>query len=193
MSAVADRRLRRLALVAAPIILLLSVSYAIVGGIALGRIISIAVPVASFIATGLLAWELRPTNRMGRLMVATGAFYALALIRGLPWPALAPIGLVGGTAADVLLGYLILAFPSGQLRTPVSRWLIGLIALVLIAQRTLTLAALDPSTIGLDYENPYRLIQDPSAAATIFTVQPFIDLLVVLAYMGLVVVRWLRA
>lgn len=188
-----DRRLRRLALVAATIVLVLSVSYAIAGGIALGRIISIAVPVASFIATGLLAWELRPANRMGRLMVATGAFYALALIRGLPWPALAPIGLVGGTAADVLLGYLILAFPSGQLRTPVSRWLIGLIGLVLIAQRTLTLAALDPATIGLAYENPYHVIQDPSAAATIFTVQAFIDLLVVLAYMGLVVVRWLRA
>jgi signal transduction histidine kinase len=193
MNAATDRRLRRLALVAAPIMLLLSVSYAIAGGIALGRIISIAVPVGSFIATGLLAWELRPANRMGRLMVAAGACYALALIRGLPWPELAPIGLVGGTAADVLLGYLILAFPSGQLRTPVSRWLIGLIGLVLIAQRTLTLAALDPATIGLDYENPYRVIQDPSAAATIFMVQAVIDLLIVLAYMGLVVVRWLRA
>jgi signal transduction histidine kinase len=130
---------------------------------------------------------------MGRLMVATGACYSLALIRGLPWPELAPIGLIGGTAADVLLGYLILAFPSGQLRTPAGRWLVALIGLVLIVQRGLTLAALDPATIGLDYENPYRVIQDPSAAATIFRVQALIDLLIVLAYMGVVVIRWLRA
>ena len=188
-----DRRLRRLALVAAPVILLLTVSYAIAGGVAFWRIVSIAVPVASFVATGLLAWELRPTNPMGRLMVATGMCYALALIRGLPWPELAPVGIIGGTAADVLLGYLILAFPSGRLRTRIGPRLVALTALVLIVQRSLTLAALDPATIGLAYENPYRVIQDPGAAATIFTVQAVVDLLVVLAYMGFVVVRWLRA
>ena len=193
MDPAVDRRLRRLALLIAPIILLLAVSYSIAGNIALGRIISIAVPVASFIATGLLAWELRPTNRMGRLMVATGVCYSLALIRGLPSPELAPIGLIGGTAADVLLGYLILAFPSGQLRTRAGLWLVALIGLVLIVQRGLTLAALDPATIGLDYENPYRVIQDPSAAATIFGFQAFLDLVIVLAYMGVVVIRWLRA
>src|SRR5688572_5849559 len=130
---------------------------------------------------------------MGRLMVATGMCYSLALIRGLPWPELAPIGIIGGTAADVLLGYLILAFPSGQLRTRAGPWLVALTGLVLIVQRSLTLAALDPATIGLAYENPYRVIQDPSVAATIFMVQAVIDLLVVLAYMGFVVVRWLRA
>lgn len=80
----------------------------------------------SFIAAGLLAWELRPDNRIGPAMVVTGFLRLVAGFAGSQDVVL----FAGGHALEVayLAGviYVVLAFPSGRLETRLHRWLFGL-------------------------------------------------------------------
>ena len=174
-------------------LILFGVGYAVAGGGAPGRIVSVAVPALSFFATGLLAWHRRPANRTGRLLVAIGVCFALGAVRGLPVLALAPIGLLGSTAADVLLGYLILAFPSGELRSPGKRTLVVATAALLLVPRAVSLAGLDPAALGVDAVNPYLVIRDRALVGTVSAIEHLIDVVILLTYLGILVFTWTRA
>ena len=54
-------------------------------------------------------------------MVAVGLFLLLDPLQDGTMPALVLVGLVATTVSDILLGYLILAFPWGTLRSNVDR------------------------------------------------------------------------
>jgi signal transduction histidine kinase len=193
MNATFDRRLRRLAMVAGPGLMLLSASYAALGGVvSVDRYVAFFVVSGSFLAAGLIAWHRRPANRTGKLLVAIGLCVALAPIRGLPWPLLTPVGIISASASHALLGYLLLAFPSGELRSTWSRALVALTAVLLVVPRLVSLAAFDPSSIGLDYVNPYLVIRDASIAAGTVAVAALIEFLVVVGYVGALAVRWWR-
>jgi signal transduction histidine kinase len=173
--------------------MLLSASYALLGGVvSADRYVAFFVVSGSFLAAGLVAWQRRPANRTGKLLVAIGLCVALAPIRGLPWPALTPIGIISASASHALLGYLLLAFPSGELRSTWSRALVALTAGLLVVPRLVSLAAFDPSAIGLDYVNPYLVIRDASVAAGSVAVAALIEILVVVGYVGALAVRWWR-
>jgi signal transduction histidine kinase len=76
----------------------------------------------SFIAAGLLAWELRPENRIGPAMVITGFLRFLAAMH------LPPVadGHVLEVAYMAGVIYVVLAFPRGYLENRLHRWLFGL-------------------------------------------------------------------
>jgi signal transduction histidine kinase len=189
-----DLRLRRLAMVAGPLLVLLSVTYAIAGGIVTAeRYLAFLVVTGSFLATGLLAWRRRPDNRTGPLLVAVGLLAALAPIRGVPLPVLSPIGIVAGALSTTLFGYLLLAFPSGQLRSRSSRAMVATTAILLVVPRLANLALLDPATLGLAYDNPYLIIRDPSLAARTATIAASVELLVIVGYVVALGIRWLGA
>jgi signal transduction histidine kinase len=75
----------------------------------------------SLIGSGVVAWRVRPDNRMGPAMVFTGfAWFASFLT-----DAHQPLPFTVGTAVQACylagFGYLILSFPSGRLNTPMER------------------------------------------------------------------------
>jgi signal transduction histidine kinase len=72
----------------------------------------------SFLASGLMAWRLRPDNLIGPAMVATGL---LRLAEGPFWSqdaVLFTFGHVFSYAYLAGIGYILLAFPSGRLGSP---------------------------------------------------------------------------
>ncbi|MDA0163597.1 histidine kinase [Solirubrobacter ginsenosidimutans] len=75
------------------------------------------------IGTGLLAWQRRPENRFGALLVAVGFTYCLSglIVSTDSWPFIA--GLVVIAVPYAILFHILLAFPSGRLR---ARWEIAL-------------------------------------------------------------------
>ena len=83
---------------------------------------------SAFVVAGVIAWSLRPANRVGVLMTAVGlALLVAAVVQdtaaqfaypgtiGLPWL---------GTLWEVVLIHLMLAFPEGRLGTPTNRWFV---------------------------------------------------------------------
>jgi signal transduction histidine kinase len=79
---------------------------------------------AGFVGVGLFAWDRRPENRVGALMVAIGFAWFLSVF-GNTEPAL--LFTVGNLFSNLFVAaaiHLLLAFPSGRLESNVDRWLV---------------------------------------------------------------------
>jgi signal transduction histidine kinase len=189
----ADRRWRWLAAGTGLGLMVVAGWYATAGGAPPAAVIGAVVVSGSFILTGLFAWSRRPSNRMGRLMVVLGLCLLLIPFAGPPLLILQPIGLAGFTVASTLLGYLILAYPSGELRSTRNRALIGLTAVMLGGPRLVRLVAQDPAGQGLPFDNPYLLIRDPAFAELTSTFPYGVDVVVLATFILFVVARWIRA
>jgi len=80
-----------------------------------------------FVGVGSYAWQRRPANRVGELMVLTGL---IMLVTGLQFSDSALLYTLGYTCDSVIiapLAQLLLAFPSGRLEGRAARWGVGLL------------------------------------------------------------------
>jgi signal transduction histidine kinase len=190
----ADTGWRRLSLVGGVLLAFLSVGYAVVGDTTPAAVLAgTTLVAASFLVAGAIAWDRRPANRTGPLMVATGLSLVVGLIQGPPLPLLSPLGVLGGTLSGVLLGYLILAFPSGELRSTADRWFIAATAVLLSATNLARLAAYDPSTDGLAYTNPYLVITDPASMGLTLALERAVTVTILLGFLVIFIGRWADA
>jgi signal transduction histidine kinase len=75
----------------------------------------------SFIGTGLFAWWRRPGNRTGALMAAVGFAWFAAGLADANDDVVHTLGLAVDSLFPAIMGHLVLAFPTGRLRTPLER------------------------------------------------------------------------
>lgn len=76
---------------------------------------------AVYVAAGLVAWQRRPSNPMGALMVWTGTAVLFAGFGNTDVPVLDAVGAVTATLALAALIHLVLAFPTGRLDARAAR------------------------------------------------------------------------
>jgi len=79
----------------------------------------------SFIGTGLFAWERRPTNLIGPLMVGVGFAWFLSEFKVSEIPLAASIGFAVNSLPVAILIHLLIVFPSGRARSQLDRFFIG--------------------------------------------------------------------
>jgi signal transduction histidine kinase len=84
----------------------------------------------SFIGTGLYAWDRRPSNLVGPLMVCVGFAWFLGELKVSDIPLIAAIGFACNSLAVIVLIHLLIVFPSGRTRGRVDRFFIGYAYLV---------------------------------------------------------------
>ncbi len=77
-----------------------------------------------YLAAGLVAWRRRPGNRMGFLMVGGALLYQVVSLANVQVAGLVALGQLVATVPLGLIVHLLLAFPSGRLRTPLTRWVV---------------------------------------------------------------------
>jgi signal transduction histidine kinase len=80
----------------------------------------------SFCGTGIYAWMRRPHNRFGALMTAVGFAWFLSGLAEANDPWIATLGVYLSPLYLVLVGHMLLSFPSGRLATNAERMLIAL-------------------------------------------------------------------
>ena len=80
----------------------------------------------SFCATGIFAWMRRPHNRFGALMTAVGFAWFLAGLTEANGPFVYTLGTYVGPLYLVLVGHMLLAFPSGRLEGTAARVLLSI-------------------------------------------------------------------
>lgn len=104
------------------------------------------------IAVGLYAWSEGTHRRFGRLLVVAGVAWFFASLAGSSDPVLYSIGRVSSWIIEAGLIYLILAFPSGRLNTPVDRTLawcaVGLIGILFLPTAFISEAFPTPSPVA---------------------------------------------
>jgi PAS domain S-box-containing protein len=79
----------------------------------------------SFVASGLTAWTRRPENRTGRLLVASGFVFLTRFLLASDEPAVFAIGAATEAIILAVFIHLLLAYPTGELRSRGERALVG--------------------------------------------------------------------
>jgi signal transduction histidine kinase len=74
-----------------------------------------------YVFAGLLAWGRRPNNRLGAIMVFAGFALLLDLFNNLPSTLLSSFGVTVATLPLAVVVHLLLAFPTGTLRSALAR------------------------------------------------------------------------
>lgn len=77
---------------------------------------------AVYVVAGAAAWWRRPSNRLGAIMVFGGLTILLCALSAFDEPVLASVGIVLATLPLAVVVHVVLAFPSGELRSSVARW-----------------------------------------------------------------------
>ena len=98
------------------------------GLVAAARALTAGLP----IGVGLYAWYRRPRTRFGPLLVAAGFGWFLTTFAESDNSVLYSVGRVSGWVVEILLVYLVLAFPSGRLPGRVDRVLVAAGAAMLV-------------------------------------------------------------
>ena len=107
----------------------------------------------SFLGTGLLAWDRRPQNLIGPLMVAVGFTFPLSQLEDANLPGLFAAGLALGTLPFGFLIHMLFAFPSGRLDEGRDRIFVVLSYVCTGLLPLLAALFLDPAGAPLDCEN----------------------------------------
>lgn len=79
----------------------------------------------AYMTCGLVAWWRRPSNRLGMIIVFGGWSWFIVALANIDAPALIGIGLALATLPLAVAVHILLAFPSGQLRSRLSRWTVA--------------------------------------------------------------------
>jgi signal transduction histidine kinase len=74
-----------------------------------------------FVFAGLLAWGRRPNNRLGAIMAFAGLTVLLTLLSSIPNTGLVVLGTIVASLPLAVVVHLLLAFPTGTLRSPLAR------------------------------------------------------------------------
>jgi class 3 adenylate cyclase len=122
-----------------------------------------AIAAAYFIAAAV-AWRRRPENRIGRLMMGVGAGILAAMARGVPIAAVAVLSRAFLGINEVVLAYLLLAFPAGRLGPGLERTAVRLIIAVYGALAALQLLTVDTTADPYCHgcpRNPFRIATLP--------------------------------
>lgn len=150
---------------------------------------------ASLIGCGLVSWRERPKNRLGPAMVLTGFVWFAGLLSE---ATSAPLYTVGVAVEYVFVAgfvYIVLSFPSGQLRGRLDRTIVALAVGALSLQ---VAAMLFGSGSGLRCggdcgHNLIQVVHDNGLALALLGVERLIAAILTLAALSLLTIRWLRA
>ena len=148
----------------------------------------------SFVASGLVAWERRPENPTGKVMVATGFAWFLHELfwttAPLPWT----LGQLFESTYLLGVGYLLVTFPDGRLRTKAEKSVMA--AAVLITGPMQVAWLLLGYGDDRDCDCPDNLMQiadAPAASEAIVRAQQLLAPLLAVATIAVMALRWRSA
>jgi signal transduction histidine kinase len=145
----------------------------------------------SFVGSGLVAWERRPENPIGKVMVATGlAWFVHELVwttDPLPWT----LGQLLESTYLLGAGYLLVTFPDGRLHAAAERWVMRVALLIVgpLQVAWLLLGYGDARGCACP-ENVFQIAGAPAASEAIVRVQQGLAAPLAVATIAVVVRRW---
>src|SRR5258708_9984491 len=105
-------------------------------GESLPRVVVYNMSALVFLTTGFIAWRRRPGNPTGLQIMAIGFLATLPIIAiRSTVPGLVAIGHVAGGSGEIVLVYILLAYPWGRLSNPFDRWAVSVVALLFVLLR----------------------------------------------------------
>jgi len=136
----------------------------------------------SFLGAGLLAWERRPDNLTGPLMVLVAFTWFLAQLVSSDVAGLMAFGFVVQSLPFAVLIHMLFAYPSGRLERRADRIFVGLAYFDTLVMSAITAPLLDPAKDdGCDRcpDNPLLVWHDETVLAILQVGQTLLGLVVI--------------
>jgi signal transduction histidine kinase len=145
----------------------------------------------SFVACGLIAWQLRRDSRIGPLMTLTGFVFLLeAVLSGIDSSVAYTLGQWSGNWWTVPFAALVLSFPSGRLSSRIDWAIVGAFVFGVVVLQLVWLLFL-PFPPGK--ENVFLISADADLANVIDRFESSFNATVGLALAVVAISRWVRA
>lgn len=106
----------------AVIAVLVAAGYRASGQSVAWTVLRVVAGTVAYAGAGVLAWWRRPSNRMGHIMLLGALIWLLSALVGVSGPVLVAVGMITRILPFAVVVHLLLAFPSGRLRTAPARW-----------------------------------------------------------------------
>jgi signal transduction histidine kinase len=148
----------------------------------------------AFLLAGHVAWARRPDTRIGPLMTAIGFAWFIGTWQASPDPVVSRLSYAFPGYYDPLLAWLVLAYPTGQLRSMSARVVIAAFFAVLAVRTVMRLALFRLSTdydLG-DAAGVDRYIADLSLRDAVDTGARVAIAMLAVAILGLIAARLVR-
>jgi signal transduction histidine kinase len=146
----------------------------------------------AFIGTGIFAWLRRPENRFGALMTAVGFCACLAALRVSTEPWVFIFGLLFIALQWSLLYHMLLAFPSGNLQSPLERLLVAAMYFSAVVAHPVQVLFQDTTRLGLP-ENVLLIEADRDLSVTLSRSRFWFALVLLTALAVILIRRWAGA
>jgi signal transduction histidine kinase len=139
----------------------------------------------SFIGTGLYAWDRRPSNTIGPLMVCVGFAWLGSNLVASNEPALFAIGGLTNSVPIAFLFHMLIVFPSGRAQGPVDRFFIAYSYLAACVVAAFPLFFLDTTKPEVDCDgcpaNPILIEDIPDLVDWTYVVLSAVSIVVIAA------------
>ena len=174
------------------------------GGVDTTAVLSVVVA-SSFVVSGFIAWERRPLNRVGPLLVVLGIAWTVGHLLGPPTTSsslASTVGILWRLTWTFGFVFMLVSFSSGRVASRVDRALAGAVLLVttplqvlwlLFEERPFGGAVLGEGRTPGAPENAFLIWPDHAVADAIDTAQRVIFICVTLVLVGVFAARWARA
>ena len=154
----------------------------------------------AYLIASAIAWQRRPDNATGPILIAIAYSWYISDFQSAPVPAVAGIAFATRPLVNVLMAYLLLAFPTGRLGQRSHRIVMGLIIAIVAIQMPSRLLLTDrvPANLirvgqvsvpGCDCANPFVVVSAPEQLGQIQEVTAYLAVALMLALLVLVVLR----
>jgi signal transduction histidine kinase len=150
----------------------------------------------AYLATGLIAWQARPRERIGLLFTLTGYAWLLPSLTQLHYPLPYSIGILTWYLYQACLAHLALAWPYGRLRSRRDRVVVGVNYGWNIASNAERMLFWNPRTSGCGTACPANLFLVDSSHRLlndIGTANPVIGICITTAVVALIAAHWRSA
>jgi signal transduction histidine kinase len=151
---------------------------------------------ASLIGSGLAVWNARPENRLGRVMVLTGFAWFAGLLSEATSAPLYTVGVAVEYAFVAGFVYIVLSFPSGQLRGTLDRVLVAVAIAGALGLQVLAMLFGNGSGLrcgGGCGDNLLQVSHDNGLALAVLSFQRVVGAALTLTALFVLTLRWLRA
>ncbi len=165
----------------------------VIPGIALIDIVHDVGGGLTFAIVGFTVWWRRPRNVTGPLMVIIAAALLAPILEWVPAPPLVTLAQVSWSSSPVLIGALLLLYPTGRVGSrPEIAWLMGAAVLLLVGTLHALVTPIGQWTCA-DCRSWFVLSYDERISNDLWLVKVQVLALLAIALLGLLMGRWLRA
>jgi signal transduction histidine kinase len=150
----------------------------------------------AWIGSGLYAWLRRPDNRTGPLMTAVGFSWFLGALSESDSSVVFTIGLALGGVVWIFVAWVLLAYPTGRLKTPFRRLLVGVTVVFALVMPIPALLVGDSETLIDCADCPANALlveRNVDVAEGLISAQQAVAIVIVVGVGVALVRRWRRA